>query len=92
MPLNCIPTLVETQGVNMNFFQTAMNTKSSSDLKTLSRSLSEFGLQPYDWVLIKNSNSQIKIQHKEEPSFYFIGKVTLEKGQKKWNSIHLASL
>ena len=75
----------------MNFFQTT-TAAVQLELKALSLGLSEFGLQPFDWTLIKNASGTIKIQHKSEPSFYFIGRTTTLKGQKKWNSIQLASL
>ncbi|MBC7420091.1 MAG: hypothetical protein H7328_05135 [Bdellovibrio sp.] len=75
----------------MNFLQTTNVTK-ATELKLLSLGLSEFGLQPFDWLLIKNTENQIKIQHKQEPSFYFIGKTISKDGEKKWNSIQLGSL
>ncbi len=58
------------QGELMNFFQTT-NANHTMELKGLNHDLSEFGLQPIDWVLIKRTRSQIKIQHRAEPSFFF---------------------
>lgn len=74
----------------MNFFQTTTNAQ--AELKTLNKDLSDFGLHPFDWVLIKNSQKEIKIQHKIEHDFYFIGRTISKNGKKKWSSIQLASL
>lgn len=64
----------------------------TNELTVLAKSLSQFGLRPIDWKLSKKSEDCVKIENKEEPSFYFIGKLKLEDGQTKWNTIQLASL
>ena len=75
----------------MNFFQTTQKSK-ANELQSLNFGLSEFGLSPNDWLLIKNESNQIKIQHRQEPNFYFIGKTIIKNGVQTWNSIQLASL
>ena len=64
----------------------------TNELTVLAKNLSEFGLRPIDWKLSKKSDDSVKIENKEEPSFYFIGKLKSEEGQPKWTSIQLASL
>ncbi|MBC7741396.1 MAG: hypothetical protein H7061_04310 [Bdellovibrionaceae bacterium] len=76
----------------MNFFQTLRPTAAANDFENLANSLIEFGLQPYDWVLIDSSNNQFTIQNIDEPSFCFVGDTIFKNGRKKWNSIQLYSL
>lgn len=71
----------------MNFFQTV--TSSFGELNT---QLADFGLHPQDWVLMPKSNKTIKIQHKEEKTFFFLGEVEKQKGKPYWKTIHLAGL
>ncbi|OFZ31901.1 MAG: hypothetical protein A2622_11825 [Bdellovibrionales bacterium RIFCSPHIGHO2_01_FULL_40_29] len=58
----------------------------------LNHQLSDFGLHPADWELIYNSNNQIKIQHKQESSFYFLGLTQKVNGKNIWKNIILAGL
>ncbi len=72
----------------MNFFQS----QNDESLNELSCQLSEFGLYPKEWTLIKDSNLQIKIQNRYHDSFYFMGSIKKENGKKLWKNIHLISL
>lgn len=71
----------------MNLFQPI--TSSFTELNT---QLTDFGLHPQDWVLKAESNKTVKIQHKEEKTFYFMGQVEKQKGKSYWKTIHLAGL
>lgn len=62
------------------------------ELDILNNSLSDFGLCPSDWLVIKEDSCVYKIENKEEPHFFFRGKVKFENGRKKWRSIRLAGL
>ncbi len=58
----------------------------------LNSQLSDFGLQPADWRLIRNTDDQIKIENKFESSFYFLG-LTQKNGAKDyWKNIQLAGI
>ena len=70
----------------MNLFQT------NYSLDELNNQLIDFGLHPKDWDLLKVKNKQIKIQHRQESTFYFIGSVENKKGKAYWKNIHLAGL
>lgn len=58
----------------------------------LNTQLSDFGLHPADWSLIKGRAEKIRIQHKIEKSFYFVGSVEKVNGKRVWKTITLASL
>ena len=79
---------VLTQGIPMNLFQS----HSDATLTELNSQLSEFGLHPKEWSLIKDSNFQIKIQNKNHDSFYFMGSIKKQNGKKLWKNIQLISL
>ena len=72
----------------MNFF----NKNSEIIINELNHQLSEFGLQPKEWALIKDSHQQIKTQNKDCNSFYFIGSTKILNGKRQWKNIQLASL
>ncbi|MEQ1723014.1 MAG: hypothetical protein ABL930_07535 [Pseudobdellovibrio sp.] len=67
-------------------------TKKETDLNLLNNSLSEYGLKPNEWNIIKEDCVSYKIFNKTEPEFFFRGKVKYENGRKKWGSIRLAGL
>ncbi len=66
--------------------------KMQTDLNLLNNSLSEYGLKPNEWNIIKENGGSYKIFNKTEPDFFFRGKIKYEKGRKKWGSIQLAGL
>lgn len=70
----------------MNLFQTKIE---FSDLNT---QLKDFGLHPNDWELSPESRRIIKIQNKQQKSFYFIGDIEIQKGKTYWKTIQLAGL
>lgn len=72
----------------MNFF----HTNNEVILNELTHQLSEFGLQPKEWTLTKESHQQIKIQNKNCNSFYFVGSTKNLNGKRQWKNIQLASL
>ena len=76
----------------MKIMQSLKAYKKNHDLALLNNSLSDYGLQPQDWQLIKKNHELYKITHKTEPDFFFIGKIKYEKGRKEWRSIQLAGL
>ena len=53
----------------------------------LNQSLQQFGLCPKDWNLKKESNQKYIITHKDDPDFFFIGKIKTET--KSWDFIQL---
>jgi hypothetical protein len=67
-------------------------TKTKNDLNLLNNSLSEYGLKPKEWHIIKEDGVSYKILNKTEPDFFFRGKIKYENGRKKWGSIRLAGL
>jgi len=71
----------------MNFFQLKTDAVNELNLQ-----LTDFGLQPQDWVLQPQSTKKIKIQNRQEKSFFFMGQVEKLKGKAYWKNIHLASL
>lgn len=70
----------------MNLFQSAHS------FQDLNLQLKDFGLHPQDWVLLGETKKKIKIQHKEEDTFFFIGDVENQKGKLYWRTIQLAGL
>jgi len=71
----------------MNFFQLKTDAVNELNLQ-----LTDFGLQPQDWILQPQSTKKIKIQNRQEKSFFFMGQVEKSKGKAYWKNIHLASL
>ena len=71
----------------MNLFQPI-----TSSFNELNTQLTDFGLHPQDWVLMPKSSKTVKIQHKEEKTFYFVGQIEKQKGKAYWKTIHLAGL
>ena len=72
-----------------------MNSLQKNTLGTpinLNSQLAEFGLQPSDWKLTPTSGKTIKIQNKNESSFYFMGSLQKINGKPIWKSIRLAGL
>lgn len=53
----------------------------------LNQSLQQFGLCPKDWTLKKESNQKYVIVHKDDPDFFFIGKIKAETTS--WDFIQL---
>ncbi len=53
----------------------------------LNQSLEQFGLCPKDWTLKKESHQKYVIIHKDDPDFFFIGKIKAET--KGWDFIQL---
>jgi hypothetical protein len=70
----------------MDLFNTNIN------FAELNSQLQDFGLHPNDWKLSKQSYKQVKIQNKEEETFYFVGDIEKRKGKTQWKSIQLAGL
>jgi hypothetical protein len=70
----------------MDLFNTSLN------FAELNSQLQDFGLHPNDWTLSKQSFKKVKIQNKEQNSFYFVGDVEKRKGKTQWKTIHLAGL
>lgn len=62
------------------------------ELDVLNSSLSDYGLCPTEWQIIEEEDWLYKIQNKEEPHFFFRGKIKYVNGHKKWRSIRLAGL
>lgn len=60
-------------------------------LLSLQLGLTEFGLKPAEWQIIKKSSKQFMIQNAYENNFYFFGE-TQPTNENKWKSIRLASL
>lgn len=63
-----------------------------AEVETLIESLAEFGLCPAEWIVTELESHSYRIQNKEEPQFYFKGRISFENGRKKWGSIYLAGL
>lgn len=62
--------------------------KNNHDLKNyLNQSLQQFGLCPKDWTLKKQSDQKYAIINKDDPDFFFIGKIKTET--KNWEFIQL---
>lgn len=66
--------------------------KKNQELDLLNSSLSDYGLCPKEWHIIKEDSIDYRIANKTEPDFFFRGRVKYEKGRKKWTSIQLAGL
>ncbi len=79
--------LTKTKGLIMNLLQNC----DEQNLVELKLQLSDFGLYPSDWELIKSTSQQIKIQNKSEDSFYFHGLTEESAGKNIWKNISLVS-
>gem|GEM_PF-1159825 len=66
--------------------------KKKQELASLSKSLSEYGLSPAEWELIKEDRVNYKIANKYEPKFFFRGRIQFRRGRKIWGSIQLAGI
>ena len=62
-------------------------TNDTTDLTILNQNLKQFGLCPADWKLQMESHQRIMITHKDDPEFYFVGKINDES--KSWEFIQL---
>lgn len=58
----------------------------------LLQKLQKYGLRSNDWILIKPMNQLVRIQHKKEKTFSFIGTPTIKNGSADWKNIRLLSL
>lgn len=76
----------------MNILHFMNVVKKEQDLTSLNKGLSEYGLSPTDWQISKVVGIHYKIVHKNEPEFFFHGKVKFKNGRKKWGSIQLAGI
>ena len=76
----------------MNILQYLETSKKNQELSLLSNDLSNYGLCPIEWFLIQEDSVSYKIANKQEPGFYFRGRIQFKNGRKKWSSIHLAGL
>lgn len=65
--------------------------KQKQQLINLHINLSQYGLHPSDWNIIKYDPSTFIILNKFEKDFYFIGKLA-ERNSPKWKYITLASI
>jgi hypothetical protein len=61
-------------------------------LLKLKSDLKHFGLNPSEWTLKKMRALQIKVEHRLDKSFAFMGHATKKKNQVKWQSLKLISL
>ncbi len=67
-------------------------TETELTLNELNSQLSDFGLSPADWKLIKGTDEHIKIENKFESSFYFLGLTQKSDGKNYWKNIQLAGI
>ena len=63
----------------------------NKQLVSLQLGLSEFGLKPVDWRIVKKSNSRFVILSLTEEDFYFIGEVK-NTNDNQWLFIQVAGL
>lgn len=63
----------------------------NKQLVSLQLGLREFGLQPIDWRIIKQSKSRFMIQNLTAEDIYFIGEVK-SSDDTKWSFIQVAGL
>lgn len=66
-------------------------TLTKTQIICLQLGLSEFGLKPAEWRIIKKSKSKFVIENATENNFYFVGEVQ-NKNTKKWRYIQLAGI
>ncbi|MEK6627615.1 MAG: hypothetical protein AABY53_03230 [Bdellovibrionota bacterium] len=76
----------------MNILHFLESSKKRQELILLSNSLSDFGLSPTEWCLMKEDCTSYKITNKIEPNFFFRGQIQFKNGRKRWGSIQLAGL
>ncbi len=62
-------------------------TSKTKDIDFLNQNLQQFGLCPTDWTLKKESAQKYLITHKDDPDFFFIGKIKDET--QNWDFIQL---
>ncbi|AZZ35886.1 hypothetical protein CIK05_03445 [Bdellovibrio sp. qaytius] len=63
----------------------------NKQLVSLQLGLSEFGLQPTDWRVIRKTKSRFVIQSLNSEDFYFIGEVK-NSNDNQWQFIQVAGL
>lgn len=60
---------------------------------TLQLKLSEFGLTPFEWILIPKGTKELIIQNKKESSFKLHGTFQKDQNSKfKWKEINLLTI
>lgn len=76
----------------MNVLHLLESSKKNQELTQLINSLSNYGLSPADWCLMKIDSMNYRIANKTEPNFFFKGQIQFINGRKRWSSIQLAGL
>lgn len=62
------------------------------EIKSLMNCLSEYGLSPSDWQIIREKGRTYKIENRYEPGFHFRGTATFKKDRLEWRSISLSGI
>ena len=62
------------------------------EMSRLQIDLALYGLSPNDWVIKKESKYFYKIEHRNDPHFYFSGLTEKKSGLQKWGRIYLKSI
>lgn len=58
----------------------------------LKHQLSQFGLNPGDWSLVKQAGNRYQIKAVHDQSFTFQGTTKIKKGKIGWQKLELVSL
>jgi|GEM_PF-6688892 hypothetical protein len=58
----------------------------------LQSQLTLFGLNPHEWTLKKMRHLQVKIEHRFDRGFVFLGIATKKQNSVKWKNLKLLSL
>lgn len=61
-------------------------------LISLQGQLTQFGLNPNDWSLVRQAKNRYHIQAKTDKNFAFAGLTQIKKGKLAWQKLELISL
>lgn len=62
------------------------------NLVFLQGQLTQFGLNPSDWSLVRQAKNRYYIQAKEDKNFTFAGLTKIKNGKLSWQKLELISL
>lgn len=60
--------------------------------KELTRSLSEFGLSPQEWLIQQENQYSYIIKNKQSPDFYFRGYTDRSAKKPRWHRLQLVGI
>lgn len=59
---------------------------------SLQQGLTQFGLNPIEWSIIKNTSNSYYLVNNDDPQFQLLGSIQIKQQKAKWKNIQLLSI